>query len=448
MFATVTQADSIDRYLETEMANNHIPGLALAVIRNGKVIKLQTYGDANLEWGTMVGPDTEFQLASTTKILTGTALMTLVERGKIRLDDPVSKYLPDAPPAWKDVTVRNLATHTSGIPEAGGLDTTSLSTVAEIVAAAGKLPLRHAPGTESGYGSADFVVLSRILETVFGKSYPDLLAELFFEPVKMKSSGFDSAVIIGPIRSSDLIRHRAGVYLWREGKQRVHSFHFPFNAYSAGGLYSSVGDLARWISALDRGEILDSQTQAQMWSPYRLKNGEQTPWAIGWVARTYEGRKTAGHSGGPALSDLLRFVDEKLTIIVLQNQQRMYPYLAQGVADLYLTPHPPVTAALRPDPNPRQSALVKAFLMGLAQGSIDESLFAPGHGELVDDVRSLLVPFSHWLGPIDGFKAVTRVEIPGSVEWTYAATYGKKVVDWIFDFDASGKITGMNETTP
>jgi len=119
--APAAHADAIDDYIKTEMERRHIPGLALAVARNGKIIKVRGYGVANLEHDVPVTPDTVFELASVTKQFTATAIMLLVEEGKVQLDDQVAWHLPRAPETWKAITVRHLLTHTS--PAAGASPT-------------------------------------------------------------------------------------------------------------------------------------------------------------------------------------------------------------------------------------------------------------------------------------------------------------------------------------
>ena len=108
-----TKADEVDNYIMSEMVRNHIPGSAIVIVRKGKMVKSTTYGIANLEWNIPTSKNTVFQLASSTKILTGILLMRLVEQGKLSLEDPITDYLGDAPAEWNRITVRNLATHTS-----------------------------------------------------------------------------------------------------------------------------------------------------------------------------------------------------------------------------------------------------------------------------------------------------------------------------------------------
>jgi len=438
----------VDSYLRNQMRSNHIPGLALAVVREGKLIKLQSYGSANLETNSPVTPDSAFQLASTTKIFTGAILMLLVDQGKLSLNAPVTKYLPELPDAWSRVTIRHLATHSSGVPNISGPDPVPGVTEVDVVKEVAKLQLTHAPGEKSGYDSADFVLLSEVIKRVSGKPLATFLDRQIFAPLGMTGTQFDGAVQMGLVRRSRLVAHRTAVYQWRDGQQMPFSFLFPVHAYGAGGLYSTSRDLAKWAVALDQGKVLKATSLREMWAPHRLSSGEQTSWGVGWVVRTYEGRRTVGHSGGPALSDFLRLPDQKLTVIVLQNQQKMYPYLAQGVADFYLPPSPVRRKAIVPDPNPRVSKSLRSLVGGLAGNKLDIGCFAKGQEELIDDTRNLLVPYVRSLAAIEDFRLVESSPISEGHHYVYAATYGKKVVEWTFDLDDNAKIIGLNVQTP
>jgi CubicO group peptidase (beta-lactamase class C family) len=331
---TPAAADSIDHYLQAQMAKEHIPGLAIAMVRNGRILKLKSYGLANLEWDIAATTDTAYQLASATKLLTATALMRVVEAGKIALDDPITRYLPEAPSAWGAITIRHLTTHTSGLKDLLALPKLPGS-LDEAIQTAFHLPLQHPPGETTVYASSDYCVLMRLIERVTGKSFPTFMRDELFTPLGMTASGFDGAVESGLIRKSELVRHRTSIYDWQGGAQKNQAFLFPNWTYPAGGLYSSAADLARWAAALDEGKLLKPETLRQMWTPARLNDGQTGPFGIGWIVAEHQGRKVVGHSGGPALADVVRFVDDRLTIAVLTNQQHLMPYLAMGVADLY-----------------------------------------------------------------------------------------------------------------
>jgi CubicO group peptidase (beta-lactamase class C family) len=203
LFLVSARADAIDDYLQRQMQKNHIPGLSLAVVRNGKIVKIKGYGMANLEWEQPATPDTAFQIASSTKPFTGTALMLLVEDGKLSLEDKISKYLPDAPAAWQNITIRQLAVHSSGITNK--VQANRNASIEEFVKAAYPLPLEYEPGAKSAYGLTDFIVLTHIIEKVSGQTLTNFLNNRIFKPLGMSSTQFEFALENGQIRSANVV---------------------------------------------------------------------------------------------------------------------------------------------------------------------------------------------------------------------------------------------------
>ena len=190
------QTTPIDEYIKVEMEKRRIPGLALAVIQHGAVIKMQGYGLANVELDVPVTPDTVFELASVTKQFTATAIMLLVEEGKVGLDDPIPHYLSNTPDAWQGITVRHLLTHTAGLasPEtgfralyAGGARVNY--TTAEMFEAATQDPMSFAPGERWQYSDVGYFLLGMILEKASGQHYRALVTERFFQPLGMTEIG-------------------------------------------------------------------------------------------------------------------------------------------------------------------------------------------------------------------------------------------------------------------
>jgi CubicO group peptidase (beta-lactamase class C family) len=437
--APTTHADGIDEYVRAQLAKNHIPALSLAVVRDGKVEKLQSHGVASLEWDAPATDDTRYQLASATKPFTGILLMQLVEQGKLSLDDSIAAFLPEAPAAWKAITVRHLGTHTSGL---GEVDAGRLATGEAIVAAAMREPLAYAPGTRSRYGFTDYVVLARIMEKVSGKSYADLLRDSLTTPLGMTATGFDQATEEGPIRVAHVLSRRATVYRWDGAAQRRFEFLYGIPGYAAGGLYSSASDLARLFSALEQGRLLKPASLTEMWTPPALPEGERADFGLGWVIGRRQGRRTVGHSGGPALADLLYFPDERLAIAVLQNQQRMFPYLAEGIADLVLPPgkQPPAIT----DTEPTLTARLRAVLVAAGEGKANA-------GEIAEGSRTELVRTLEEMGPIvigtlDPIRALELVEERKEAgRWTrkYRVLFGPAARYWVFDLTADGKIAAL-----
>lgn len=428
------------------MDRNHIPGLAVAIVRDGQISKLKAYGMANLEWRNPMTPETAVQLASTSKTFTGIALGLLTKSGELSLDAPVTRYLNGLPHEWSRVKVINLATHTSGVPEGEG--TTPSTSTGEAVALAAQKPLIFVPGERDGYASADFTVLGDLISRVSGEPYEAFVTRHIFRPLGMDHTAFDDQTEMGPIRTSEIIPRRASIYRWNGERQSLFSFLYTRHAIAAGGAYSTAQDLARFAVGLDKGKLLEQAELGKLWTPYRLNNGELTQWGVGWVIRTYEGRRTVGHSGGPAYSDILRFPDLRLTIIVLQNQQRMYPYLAQGVADRILTPQPKSSSKAVSEPNDTIQSRCVNFLRGLGKGQLDARVFSASSSELAEDVKNLLVPFAQSQGPINSIRCVRVTSSGPHVELTYEVKHGVKVIVWNLTCDSSNRLIDVQESTP
>jgi D-alanyl-D-alanine carboxypeptidase len=437
--AVSAAADPIDDYLQEQMRKNHIPGLAMAVVRDGKIVKIKGYGVANLEWPSPVGPDTAFQIASSTKPLTGSALMLLVAEGKISLDDKVSKYLADAPAAWAGITIRHLATHSSGI--SNNVSAKPNATVEEFVKAAYSVPLDYAPGEKASYGLTDFVVLTQIIEKVSNQTYPDFLKTKLLAPLGMQNTQFDDTTEGGPIRSSNVIKNRAAVYRWEKNDFRSYWFFYPARTYSAGGIYSTAEDLAKFVAAFDERKLFSDQIVGQMWSRDKLADGSSNGFGVGWVVGTHGGRRVVGHSGGPALADIQRFPDEKLSVVVLQNGQRVYPYLARGVADFYLPPAPPAAVTPIADERPELTRVVKKVIADGREDKVDEKLFtADSQQNFVPSYRNFGLPFFVSLGEERSFVLIEEKTGENGVRRRYRGIYGKSAVDWTFEFDKNNKI--------
>jgi CubicO group peptidase (beta-lactamase class C family) len=331
--------DSVDVFMRRTMAAQHIPGAAVAVIKNGKVLKLGTYGMASLTWQQPVTPQTPFQMASATKPLTGTLLAVLVQEGKLKLDERIGTYLDSIPAAWQSITVRELAAHQSGI-KLVPLATTRNNRHALRTAAA--LPMDYEPGTKDFYVSTDYAVLQAIISRVTGLSFEEALRQKVLVPLKMRHTAFNQSQDNGVMRSAAILPGAAEVYSWSKPDQRylISDMRFPDWYYAAGGLYSSIEDLANWMVALDKNTLLKPENTSLLWTANRLRNQTPTHFGLGWITEEYQGHHLVGHSGGPALADVVRFMDkdqEPLTIIVLTNTRGGFPpYLAKAVAHYFV----------------------------------------------------------------------------------------------------------------
>jgi D-alanyl-D-alanine carboxypeptidase len=296
------------------------PGAAVIVVKDGQVLFRKGYGLANLELGVPVKPETVFRLGSVTKQFTATAIMILVDQGKLRLDDNVSRLLPGFPTHGKTITVEQLLRHTSGLPDY--LDKLwparmrQFLTPAQLIDVFKNDSLRFEPGTKVEYSNANYVLLGAILERVSGTTYRDFVENRIFAPLGMKQSFYE--------RSQTLLMKRASGYVTSpEGTYLNAAYLDMSQLFAAGGLCSSVDDLALWDAAIASGKLLAPETWARVFAPYELPSGEKSPYALGWAIGELQGRVAQSHAGGiPGFrAYVLRIPDDHVFVALLSNDE-------------------------------------------------------------------------------------------------------------------------------
>jgi CubicO group peptidase (beta-lactamase class C family) len=435
----------VDDYLHAVMEKNQVPGVALAIVRDGKVERIGAYGLADLEAGSKVELETSFQIASATKVFTGTLVMILVQEGKLDLDEPLSKYLPDAPEAWKGMTVRHLAAHTSGLKNLPDEDR-GTATVAERYEAAKKTSLDYVPGERSEYALTDFVVLTHVLEKVTGERFEQLLRSRIFQPLGFSCTRYEYAKQEGPVRIADVIPRRASVYRFVDGVPQRSWFLYPVHTYAAGGIFSCVRDLARWAVAMDEGTLLTPAMQQAGATAFKLKDGRAGGFGVAFAVGKLRGLPTFGHSGGGSLGDVLRIPEKKLTVIILTNKQGLLPVLAPNIASLYLPPLPGLDEPGIADTEPALTATLRGIVEGAINGTIDAAAFAPSaQQELVPAVRSFGTPGSALYPPIRRVVLLEDRKDSEPRKRIYRVVYGKDIsVRWTFTLDAAGKVLDLD----
>jgi CubicO group peptidase (beta-lactamase class C family) len=439
LLVSSVQADEIDDFLQREMARNHIPGAAVAVVKDGKLVKLAAYGVADLENNVPVSVQSAFQIASSTKLFTSTLLMQLAGEGRIELDAPVSRYVPEAPDSWRAITVRQLAAHASGMPP--GPPNADTPDAAAAVKAALLKPLAKTPGEVSAYGSDDFSVLTYIIEKTGGKTLPELIAERITRPLGMSATRFDNAAI-GKDRivvSSDIVPNRVSTYQWKDGAQQSYRFLYPSYTISAGGMFSSAQDLGAFLLGISASSLLAQPLQEKMWIPYQLNSGKPSSFSLGWTVSTYRGERQVGHSGGPALADVVWYPAKKLGIVVLTNQRRMSPVLAHGVANFYLAPPAFLKDAGIADGQPKRTEALKPLLLALANGKADGVQFSD---------PALAAELNEWfpkqLGAMPPLSRLVLLSDSGD-ERAYRAVHGAtQSVRWTVKYGKDGKISELD----
>ncbi|MEW6762034.1 MAG: serine hydrolase [Pseudomonadota bacterium] len=277
----------LDQIVRSYVDDRNFTG-AVLVARDDKVLLNKGYGHANREWSIPNGPDTRFRIASITKQFTAAAILLLAERGKLRIDDKISVYLPDSPATWKDITVFHLLTHTSGIPDLTRFENfpdiqAIPTTAARSIASFRDEPLEFAPGERFSYSSSGYILLGHLIEQLSGQPYDRFLQEAIFTPLGMKDSGYDRNATVLARRASGYTVTKAGV----ENAEYV-DMSMP---YAAGALYSTTQDLLRWQRALHGGKLLSSQSLKTMTTVYKDEN------ALGLEVVDRAGVREISHTG-------------------------------------------------------------------------------------------------------------------------------------------------------
>jgi CubicO group peptidase (beta-lactamase class C family) len=333
----------VDAAVEAQRLAQKIPGVALAVCREGKIIKASGYGLANVELNVPVTPETIFQTGSVGKQFTSMGVMMLVEERKIGLDDKLTKYIPESPAIWNEVTIRRLLTHTSGIADYGGEEDTMGKgvinfrkdyTEEELVQAFAKMPMDFAPGAKWSYSNTGYVLLGIVIHRMTGKFYGDFLQERIFQPLGMKQTRI--------ISEADIVPHRSNGYRLVKGELKNQEWVAPtLNTTADGALYTNVLDLAKWDAALYGKKLVKPSSYDAMWTPVGLNDGKTYLYGFGWWLEARNGHRAVSHDGawqGFTMS-ISRYLDEHVTVIVMTNldSDHAKPEKIVGdVAGLYL----------------------------------------------------------------------------------------------------------------
>ena len=300
------------------------PGAAVLVEKGGEVILRRGYGMADLELGVPIAPEMVFRLGSITKQFTAAAILLLVEEGKLALDDTVGGRLAGYSGPAAPVTLRQLLTHTGGVPSytdvpeylAGMRED---QTVEEMIARFRDKPLDFEPGTGWHYSNSGYFLLGAIIEEVSGESYEDFVERRIFAPLGMARSRYG--------REPELVPGRVAGYQGAPGSYENAAYLSMTQPYSAGSLLSTVDDLARWNEALGSDELLPAELRELLWTPAPLADGRATGYALGFVVTDYQGHRIVQHGGGinGFLTSLVRIPEAGIFVAVLSNSPAADP---------------------------------------------------------------------------------------------------------------------------
>lgn len=312
--------DELDRAVEDEMSRQQIPGLSLAVVRKGEIVRLQACGFGDLEWRAKATPDTRFEIASMSKMFTGAAARILMDDGKLDPGAPLTSYFDGLPDSWRSMRVRHLVNMSSGLPEDWGgdlipynSDVVTAYDDASMVKAFTTLKMEAPPGTEFHYSSPGYAMLGMLVSRISGKPLPEFLAERVFKPAAMDQSTF--------VDNWEIVPERAQGYRRAEGKIKKGWYLGQYlHARPDVGILSTARDMARWVIALRAGRIVKDPDR--LWQGATAESGHALDYSYGWFTGTLLGHRMVGHGGRYRTgfrSTVNLYPDDDLAVVVLAN---------------------------------------------------------------------------------------------------------------------------------
>jgi CubicO group peptidase (beta-lactamase class C family)/imidazolonepropionase-like amidohydrolase len=433
----------IDAIARSAMDRQRIPGLAVAVVKGERVLLSKGYGFANLEQGVAVTPETMFESGSLGKQFTAAAVMALIEAGKLQLNASVRTYLPDAPAEWQPITIRDLLSHTSGIPDYTGdaLDYRKDYSDADLAKLAYGLKLEFPAGARWNYSNTGYVMLGVIVTKVTGRPYWEFLRERIFGPAGMPS--------VRIISEADVVPHRASGYMVVNGEYKNQNWVAPqLNTTADGSLLLSLNDLIAWSRVVRGRKLLSSASWDEILTPVKLNSGRTYPYGHGWFLETLNGQKVEQHGGSwqGFQTQLSRFEGSDLTVIVLANSR---PALAMAIANQVAAAVDPALkpAALPDKPIPDRDPAVTAYARQMIEKTARGEL---GLGDF-EFIRQTIVTrmsdaYKRLLGPLGVLKSldlVARGEEGDDRTFVYIAGFDGGAVRATVKIGPGGRLTGL-----
>lgn len=315
---SIATADSIDDLVRDSMKTRKIPGMSLAVIKDGKVVRATGYGFANLELNVPATKDTVYEIGSISKQIASQAVMLLVEDGKIGLDDPINKHLPaNAPPTWAKITVRDLLNHTSGLKDWTEVKEFSYRreySAEEFIDLVKAFPLVFQPKENWGYSNTNLPLVGVIVEKASVRSFEDFVTERIIKPLNYPTIRFK--------HQEDVVPNRATGYVLRNGEWKNGEPFRPKVIAPSGGILASAVDLARWWEAALEGRIVKQPGLAEMLKAAKINDGRSVSHGFAFFTNTFNGNTFISHAGstvGGFGAMVYYFPKDKISIAAIGN---------------------------------------------------------------------------------------------------------------------------------
>ena len=431
----------VDAYMKVEMQRQRIPGASLVVVKDGQIILAKGFGLANVEHQAPVKAETIFQSGSMGKQFTATAVMMLVEAGKLNLSDPITKYFTDAPDTWKNITVRHLLTHTAGTTDyPNDFDFRRDYTEDELLKRAQAIPLAFQPGEKWSYSNLGYVLLGILIHKVSGQFYGDFLQERVFKPLGMTTARI--------INEADIVPNRAAGYRLVKGELKNQGWVSPtLNTTADGALYLTVYDMAKWDAALYTEKLLKRSSLEQMWTPVKLNSGKTSPYGFGWSLGEVRGHQIIEHGGAwqGFKSHIARYVDDRLTVVAFANLiQANTGRIAHGVAAIFNSELEPIPAKPIEDKEPQVAALAQEIISKATATKLDSAQFTAEAWKSISTSAAGVSEYLKTLGPLNGIELLERTEPEGNRLYRYRLKYKDTSLVFVMVLNKEGKIARLN----
>ncbi|SDG21573.1 serine hydrolase domain-containing protein [Chitinophaga filiformis] len=334
--ASIAQQDTIDVFIASQMKQQGIVGLSIGIIKSGKVIKAKGYGRANIELDVPASEKTVYKIGSISKQFVAVGIMELVQEGKLKVSDPITKFIKNVPAKWNAVTIRHLLNHTSGLPiDPPGFDGMRAQADSVYIKTAFTDSLDFPTGSKFEYSNFGYFILADIIRIASGQSFPDFMKKCIFDECGMGSTRTTSLEAIVPNRAAGYIK---------DANDSILNAPNYIALRPSGAFLSNINDLLKWEMEMQNGKLLTQKNWNLMWgdtikTPLTMDN-EVMYYGYGWMTNKLNGKQFVHHAGSlPGFKSVyFRYIEDKTAIIMLTNADNADVYaIAFGVADLLQT---------------------------------------------------------------------------------------------------------------
>ncbi|MCW3116098.1 MAG: beta-lactamase, partial [Chitinophagaceae bacterium] len=329
----IAQQDSIDAFVTRQMKQQGIMGLSIGIVKSGKVIMAKGYGQANIELNSPATEETVYKIGSVSKQFIGAGVMKLVQEGKLKVSDPIKKFIKGAPSNWNSITIRHLLNHTSGLPpDPPGFDGMKDLADSIYIQAAFADSLAFPTGSKFEYSNFGYFILADIIRITSRLSFSEYMKKYIFNECGLSSTRTTSLTAIIP--------NRAAGYIKNADNETVNAANY-IALRPSGAFVSNIHDLLKWELDMQSNKLLTQKNWNQIWddtikTPLTMDN-EVIHYAYGWMTNKVNGKQFVHHGGSlPGFKSVyFRYIEDKTAIIVLTNSDTADAYgIAFGVSDI------------------------------------------------------------------------------------------------------------------